>query len=86
MFPESTREDLAAGLDAVAMDLLERAGVETPPVNAFHLARQLGIAVARDDLQQGRTDTCGWPVHEPEWKREILRTEVEDCGVEAAAD
>ena len=54
MFPESTREDLAAGLDAVAMDLLERAGVETPPVNAFHLARQLGIAVARDDLQQGR--------------------------------
>ena len=54
MFPEYTREDLAAGLDAVAMDLLEQAGVEGPPVDAFLLARQLGINVARDDLQQGR--------------------------------
>ena len=28
----------------------------------------------------------GWPVHEPGWKREILRTEVEECFAEAATD
>ena len=54
MFPEFTREELAAGLDAVAMEILTSAGVDGPPVDAFALARQLGITVAMDDHQQGR--------------------------------
>ena len=54
MFPEYTREELAAGLDAVAMDLLAAAGVDGPPVDAFDLARRLGITVAVDDCQRGR--------------------------------
>ena len=54
MLPEYTREELAAGLDAVAMDLLAAAGMDGPPVDAFALARRLGITVAVDDGQQGR--------------------------------
>ena len=54
MFPEYTHEELAAGLDAVAMDLLAEAGVDGPPVDAFDLARRLGITVAVDDCQRGR--------------------------------
>jgi hypothetical protein len=54
MFPEYTREELAAGLDAVAMELLAEAGVDAPPVDAFDLARRLGITVAVDDGQRGR--------------------------------
>jgi hypothetical protein len=54
MFPEYAREELAAGLDAVAMGLLEQADVAGPPVDAFHLAGRLGITVAVDDRQAGR--------------------------------
>jgi Zn-dependent peptidase ImmA (M78 family) len=49
-----SREELAVGLDAVAMELLAEANVDGPPVDAFLLARRLGITVAVDDLQQGR--------------------------------
>jgi predicted transcriptional regulator len=54
MLPEYTREELATGLDAVAMDLLAAARLDGPPVDAFLLARRLGITVALDDRQQGR--------------------------------
>ena len=54
MLPEFAREELAAGLDAVAMEVLVEAGVEGPPVDAFEVARALGITVALDDRQQGR--------------------------------
>jgi hypothetical protein len=54
MFPEYTREELAAGLDNVALTILLAAGVEGPPVDAFHVARRLGITVALDDQQGGR--------------------------------
>lgn len=54
MLAELTPEELAAGLDAIAMKLLVEAGVERPPVDAFRLARALGITVALDDRQLGR--------------------------------
>jgi hypothetical protein len=54
MLPEFAREELAAGLDAVAMEVLVEAGVDRPPVDAFQVARRLGITVAIDDRQQGR--------------------------------
>ena len=54
MFPEYTREELAAGLDEVVADLLCEAAVTAPPVDAFEVAGRLGIEVAWDDRQQGR--------------------------------
>jgi len=54
MLPELTPEELAAGLDRVALEVLAAAGVEAPPVDAFAVARRLGIAVALDDGQSGR--------------------------------
>jgi hypothetical protein len=54
MLPEYTREELAAGLDRVAEAILADGGVRAPPVDAFALARTLGITVAWDDCQEGR--------------------------------
>ncbi len=54
MFAELTREELAVGLDAVAGELLAAAEMDRPPVDAFLLARRLGITVALDDGQQNR--------------------------------
>ena len=54
MLPEFTREELAAGLDRVAEEVLGKAGLFGPPVDAFALADNLGIAVALDDRQAGR--------------------------------
>jgi hypothetical protein len=54
MLPEFTREELAAGLDRVAEEVLVRSGVAGPPVDAFAVAQALGVAVALDDRQQGR--------------------------------
>lgn len=54
MLPEFAREELAEGLDAVAMEVLAEARIDRPPVDAFHLARLLGITVATDDRQAGR--------------------------------
>lgn len=39
MLPELTREELAAGLDRIAMTVLAEAGVDRPPVDAFQVAR-----------------------------------------------
>ena len=54
MLPEFAREELAAGLDAVVAEILAEAGVDVPPVDAFQVARALGITVALDDRQRGR--------------------------------
>jgi hypothetical protein len=54
MLPEYTREELAAGLDQAAENILAQGGVRAPPVDTFALARALGITVAWDDRQQGR--------------------------------
>ena len=54
MFPELTREELAAGMDRVAEEILDQAGARTPPVDAMAVAQTLGIAVALDDRQDGR--------------------------------
>ncbi len=54
MFPELTREELAAGFDRVAAEILAEARIDDPPVDAFLLAKRLGVAVARDDRQTGR--------------------------------
>ena len=66
MLPEFTHEELAAGLDRVVDDLLAKARIESPPVDAFAIARMLGIAVALDDRQEGRAryvrlSGCHWP-------------------------
>ena len=54
MLPEFTGEELAAGLDRVAVKILAEGGVRAPPVDAFALARALGLTVAWDDRQEGR--------------------------------
>jgi Zn-dependent peptidase ImmA (M78 family) len=54
MFPELTREELAAGLDRVAEEVLEEASVREPPVDALAVAQALGLVVALDDRQEGR--------------------------------
>jgi hypothetical protein len=54
MFAELTREDLTAGLDQVVVELLAEAGVGRPPVDAFQVARRLGITVAIDAIQGNR--------------------------------
>ncbi|MEN6459511.1 MAG: ImmA/IrrE family metallo-endopeptidase [Thermoguttaceae bacterium] len=54
MLSEHTHEELIAGLDHVAADLLRQADVRRPPVDAIAMARALGITLAWDDRQQGR--------------------------------
>jgi Zn-dependent peptidase ImmA (M78 family) len=54
MLAELAPEELADALDAVAADVLEAAGVYRPPVDAFAVARALGLTVAEDDRQRGR--------------------------------
>lgn len=54
MCPELTREELAAGLDRVAEEILDEAGVRQPPVDALSVAQTLGLVVAVDDRQEGR--------------------------------
>ena len=54
MLPEYTREELAAGVDRMATEILTQSDIQTPPVDAFAVARALGVAVALDDRQEGR--------------------------------
>ena len=46
MFPELTREELAAGLDCVAAEILAEAGVAGPPVDALAVAHEIGEHIA----------------------------------------
>jgi hypothetical protein len=54
MLPEITSEELSAGLDAVAMDVLSEAEVDGPPVDAVAVAQAIGMTVAVDDRQHAR--------------------------------
>lgn len=54
MLPEIAREELAATLDATALEILADAAIGHPPVDAFRVAEALEITVALDDHQQGR--------------------------------
>jgi hypothetical protein len=48
MLPEIADEQVRQALDAVAREVLLAAGLTQPPVDAFHVAEQLGLIVARD--------------------------------------
>jgi hypothetical protein len=48
MLPEIPAEQFRQVLDTVAREVLLEAGLEQPPVDAFHVAEQLGLIVARD--------------------------------------
>lgn len=54
MLAEIAVEQFADCLDAVALEVLEEARLDRPPVDAFALARALEITVALDDHQRGR--------------------------------
>jgi hypothetical protein len=54
MLPERTREELASGLDRAVEEILEKAGITEPPVDAFAISQAMGIAVALDNRQEGR--------------------------------
>ncbi|MBX3412318.1 MAG: ImmA/IrrE family metallo-endopeptidase [Pirellulales bacterium] len=54
MLPDLPYEQLLAAMDAVVVELLDAAGIDTPPVDSLELARRLDIDVARDDQQRGR--------------------------------
>lgn len=54
MITDLTLEELSAGFDAVVENIIDRAGCEQPPVDAFTVAHTLGITIALDDCQSGR--------------------------------
>lgn len=54
MLTHLEHEELVAALDAVVADILDRAEVAAPPIDALVVARRLGIVIARDDRQSGR--------------------------------
>jgi hypothetical protein len=54
MLPEVCPQELAAALDAVAMQLLRDAEVDQPPVDAVAVAARCGFQVAWDARQSGR--------------------------------
>jgi len=54
MLPEITPEELSASLDEVAVEVLDEAGIDGPPVDALTIARRLGITIACDERQRGR--------------------------------
>lgn len=48
MLPEIPAEQFRRVLDVVAREILLEAGLQQPPIDAFHVAEQLGLIVARD--------------------------------------
>jgi len=54
MLAELTREEIDAGLDSVAADVLREARIDRPPVDVFTVARRLGLGIVRNDGQLGR--------------------------------
>ena len=51
---DTSHNELTDVLDETAAEILHRAGVRRPPVNAIDVARRLGCCVLRDDRQSGR--------------------------------
>ena len=73
MLAEIPPEELSAVLEAVAAETLAATGVDHPPVDAFAVARALGITVAADDRQRGRARYVRLGAHRPtEGKPAIL--------------
>jgi hypothetical protein len=54
MLPEIPHEELAAALDSVAIEAIQRVAIDGPPVDAVAIARGLGLTVVWDDKQAGR--------------------------------
>lgn len=54
MLAEITPEELSDGLDQVVMQVLTKAGIQRPPIDAFKIAQALGITLASDHRQAGR--------------------------------
>jgi len=54
MLAEIAPEELASAVDRLAGEVLARAGVIQPPIDAMRVAKGLGLAVAWDDQQAGR--------------------------------
>lgn len=54
MLPDLPAEQFAAILDEIVLEVLVAAGIGEPPVDAFMIARSLGIVVAADVRQLGR--------------------------------
>jgi Zn-dependent peptidase ImmA (M78 family) len=54
MLPEIAPEEFAGCLDELVTEVLDEAGVTAPPVDAFEVARSLGLVIATDDRQSGR--------------------------------
>lgn len=54
MFSGLTPDDVSAGLDAVVEQVLEEAGLNSPPVDAEAVAQALGITVATSEHQEER--------------------------------
>jgi hypothetical protein len=54
MLAEIAPEELSATLDRVAMEILTEVHVEQPPVDAFGVAKALGITIATDERQPVR--------------------------------
>ncbi len=51
-----------------------------PPPSPAEMAcwRAVHVSAAPRQIDDGPRTIQGWPVHEPAWKREILRAEVEE--------
>jgi hypothetical protein len=54
MIADLTVEEITDALDAIVDEILDHCGCEQPPVDAFAIARELGITIALDDFQSGR--------------------------------
>ena len=54
MLQEIAKEELAGALDATVAEILAATGLEGPPVDARHVARELLLTVAWDARQAGR--------------------------------
>jgi Zn-dependent peptidase ImmA (M78 family) len=61
MLPEIPLEELAAVLDEIAADVLAKAGITEPPVDAAQIAKRSGLTVAWDDRQSGRARVVKLP-------------------------
>jgi hypothetical protein len=70
--PPTLTEDWAAALDAVVDELLQRACVEAPPVDALCVARRLGFVVAWDNQQSGRARRVRPALRRPDGPHEVI--------------
>jgi Zn-dependent peptidase ImmA (M78 family) len=44
--------------------------------------RQVADSRAPQSIEAPGCHTSGWPIHEPDWRREILRTSYDECSLE----